>query len=289
MKVAPCVEHSCCCINFGKMGFACAERKRKHVMMTGCLCNFLATIFLIVGSIGGLSTKASVLTRLSWVKGEGEVVLPNIPPVQITAYIGLKAQYQELSCLNQVQMTSIQNITSMGWTGDQNGCFKKTVRWDDEITCQSESQELTNTCNECKKNLLPVSTLFFSIFGQLPTMATNLQRTTRFGDVNCQSTMGVFSNLISLFSSMATLLAFRMSCKDALPTTILGNVTLTWSMGLGYQLVILGTVVKVLDMVCHCLVPTPKERWQKPGEEVSDALAYLSLAAPEEKESPPTD
>eukprot|EP00419_Tripos_fusus_P014516 CAMPEP_0172755990 /NCGR_PEP_ID=MMETSP1074-20121228/160910_1 /TAXON_ID=2916 /ORGANISM="Ceratium fusus, Strain PA161109" /LENGTH=277 /DNA_ID=CAMNT_0013589175 /DNA_START=195 /DNA_END=1028 /DNA_ORIENTATION=- len=259
--------------------------------MTGCFFNFVAMILLIVGSVGGLTTNSSVLLQLAWVKGKGEILFPTGPPVQIKTYIGLTSQHQQAACMNQAQVLLFVNATAGprgAWAEGPPGCFERTFELADEGTCSHDSQEMVKLCEDCRESLLPSFTLFISIFAQIPTMATNLQRTTRFGDVNCQATMGVVSNLFSLFSSMVSLLSFRSYCMGELPETLLGNVNMKWHMGPGFQLVMLGTLVKLVDIACHCFVPTPKQRWKAPGE-VRDTAAYLSLAPAEREQDTPTD
>lgn len=71
---------------------------------------------------------------------------------------------------------------------------------------------------------------------QIPTITTDLQRSTRYCDVNCQKTMGIVTNVLSLFSSMSALMAFRNSCYSSLPTDLSGHGTLHWSIGIGFPL-----------------------------------------------------
>lgn len=282
MKALPFCEQNVLCISVGKIGCACADRARKAVMMTSCAFNCLAMILLIVATIGGLSTQPARITKLAWVRGTGSVNATSC----INMYMGLTTIHNTMGCLSPAQQATAGTVLPQkGWSETSPGFFEKTVSWDDQSACFNDSPEMVVLCEDCKQNRLPTSTLFISIFGQLPTMATNLQRTTRFGDVNCQASIGILSNVFSLLSSMAALVSFRMSCMANLPTSYRG-AEMSWDMGPGYRLLLAGTLVKIIDIICHCAVPTPRQRWEKPGPEVKDTLAYLSMAPPRQEMDP---
>mmetsp|Transcript_85465 Transcript_85465/g.250161 ORF Transcript_85465/g.250161 Transcript_85465/m.250161 type:complete len:346 (-) Transcript_85465:168-1205(-) len=286
MKLAPCVEHSCCCVALGKLGFACADRARKVVMMTGCCFNLLALLLLVVATLGGLSTSPGTLAKLAWVAGAGEVQLPGgRAPLGLEISLGLVAQHAKLACLDEPEAAVFRaSAASAGFEEPSPGCFEQTTRWEDELACGRGFQDTNTVCEDCRDSLLPTSTLFLSIFTQLPTMATNLQRATRFGDVNCQAGFGVVTNFVSLLSSMASLLAFKRTCRDAMPETVMGGAVVTWKLGPGFMLLLAGTLVKLVDILCHCLVPTPRQRWQAPDKSVQDTASYLGLAPPEREQ-----
>lgn len=279
MRLLPCMEQNLCCVAIGKIGCACADRLRKVIMMSSCCMNLLAMFALILAAIGGLATQPAVLSKLAWVRGTGM-----LPRAKLEVYMGLKFQYHQMSCLELPQRTLFLNRTAgMGWSEPEQGCFERLISWNDERMCTQASQEVADLCKDCKKSLLPRSALTLSILTQLPTMATNLQRATRFGDVNCQAGMGFATNFISLFSSLITLMSFRRSCMDNAPAAISG-VSLEWRAGPGLMLVFLGTLVKVIDIIVHCSVPTPRQRWQNPGPEVKDVAVYMAMA-PAQRES----
>lgn len=55
------------------------------------------------------------------------------------------------------------------------------------------------------------ATVSFAIMGaitQIPQMTTDLQRSTRFGDVNCQATMGAVTSFWGTYSGISSLASF---------------------------------------------------------------------------------
>lgn len=136
----------------------------------------------------------------------------------------------------------------------------------------------TALCEGCKDSLLPKATLIAAVFSQLPVINADLQRSTRFGDINCQATWGVIGNLFGFCLNLLALLAFRMACYRSITSSIAG-VPVEWSLGPGFVCLAVSISVKLLDAICHLLVPTPRERWQVPSNRLT-LLEYLRLASP---------
>jgi len=238
----------------------------------------------------GLSTTPAVLRLAPWVVGQGS--LTQCPDgCRVDIYIGVASRIDDLKCdarCSQVEQAIAQRWGVEGSAED----LSREIRWDDVSACtRGDDPEILQLCDDCRNNLLSTSTLVLAILTQLPTMATDLQRTTLFGDVNCQKSMGVVTNLCSLVSSMMSLLAFRAACYQRLPTDIDGQVAVQWSVGLGFKCLVGATLIKIVDALCHVAVPTPSARWEKPDKKLS-LVEYLRLgdsAAPDDSESEATD
>ena len=54
-------------------------------------------------------------------------------------------------------------------------------------------------------------------------------------------------------------------------------VTIDWDLGLGFRSLVIALIVKMIDLICHCLVPTPAERWVKPDKDVQDVTDYMKI------------
>jgi hypothetical protein len=57
-------------------------------------------------------------------------------------------------------------------------------------------------------------------------------------------------------------------------------------LGPGFRCLMAATFIKMVDLVCHALVPTPKERWTKPTPPVKDTAEYLGLASMPQQSDP---
>eukprot|EP00930_Biecheleria_cincta_P087577 TRINITY_DN76805_c0_g1_i1.p1 TRINITY_DN76805_c0_g1~~TRINITY_DN76805_c0_g1_i1.p1 ORF type:complete len:365 (-),score=39.32 TRINITY_DN76805_c0_g1_i1:120-1178(-) len=283
MGLAPCVENSGCCTAVAKLGLPAADRHRKKVMALAAAANVVALILTIFATLG-LTMNSSLLQSTHWVhgKGTGEAV---------EVYIGVSMMSEQIDCEKITQRENrLPNISicetglkQAGFVQQSGSVYERNTEWKSEGVCVKEyiqgpdREILEGLCKQCKENMLPVTSLILSIVAQLPTLATNLQRATVYGDVNCQATMGVVSNLFSLVTSMMSLIGFRFACWRDLPRSIDGR-EVQWELGIGFRCLMVATLVKVLDAACHLLLPTPRARWTKPSPEITDVKDYMMLA-----------
>merc|ERR1719188_1217339 len=97
---------------------------------------------------------------------------------------------------------------------------------------------------------------------------------------------------------MAALLSFRGSCYEPSHDPIAQHVSdllgvlcedpgaVDKQLGPGFRCLMAATCIKIVDLVCHALVPTPKERWTTPDPPVKDTAEYLSLASMPQQSDP---
>merc|ERR1719491_244211 len=114
---------------------------------------------------------------------------------------------------------------------------------------------------------------------QIPQMLTDLQRATTFGDVNCQATLGIVSSLVGTLTTLSSLGAFYQGCTSNLPNYgHAGNdvVSFSWHMGAAFSCFVIATLMKLLDVCAHVLVPTPQARHSIPDEDL-ELVDYLRL------------
>lgn len=255
MQLAPACEFSPCCVFCGKLGVRQCTAQRKPVFTFAAAVNLASLILCIIAALSGFATEASTLERLPWVKGTGKQCIQG-SCADVSVYIGITARY----------VTS----TSGGVTTSQ------VSKWDDGATCNALDQTSNDICKKCKDNLIAKSSLIFGIIGAFPTIATDLQRTTIFGDVNCQNTMGIVTNLFSFVMTLWSLISFRIACYMDLPDKY-GGATMDWDMGPGFRCLMLAVIIKLIDVICHLLVQTPQERWRKPEKELTSVTDYMKL------------
>merc|ERR1712038_1297145 len=116
-------------------------------------------------------------------------------------------------------------------TLDGTGAFKKSgeytytrlLSWSDVASCP-RSPNGTDVfdsvmCQKCGDSA--IRTVSFAITGALESISqlqANLQRATRFGDVNCQATMGRITSFIGFFSGIMALQGFATGCWQPFQT-----------------------------------------------------------------------
>lgn len=295
MRLAPWIEHSACCLFCGKFGLSCAgkQRPRKRLLSAGILLNTLALLLTIVAAIGGLSISGGTLRPLRWVHGRATLQVSNLMGANVTlsmdTYMGIRARYDVVNCSGVTKCSQL--MSAKGFTPVGDGSYEHVLNWDDESTCRRlELAGVAQLCEQCKDSLFSQSSLVLGILTSFPTIATDLQRATLYGDVNCQATMGFISNLISLVSTMVPLLLFRKDCYSNMPEAVSspsGSAPVEWHVGIGFQCLIIATLVKVFDALFHAMIPTPREKWVRPPEGIVDVEDYMALSAPRQKDAPP--
>jgi len=280
MKLAPLIESSACCLACGRVGATALGRRRKPIMLAAFALNLLAFIFTCLALVG-TSKDPSSLRSIPWVKGSGVLLGLGANGATYDVYVGNSMRVDILRCSEDPSKGEACRAAALarGFTRPSTdpNLFQRNVAWDDEAACNfiGNATSLSASCQECKDNLLSHSSLILSLITQFPTMTTDLQRTTRFGDVNCQKTMGVLSNLVSFVTTIISLLAFRSACWSALPVES-DFAHFQWSLGPGFRLLMAAAGIKIADAIAHSLVPTPPGKWQKPnkGLELAD---YMEL------------
>eukprot|EP00403_Amphidinium_massartii_P027596 CAMPEP_0178404400 /NCGR_PEP_ID=MMETSP0689_2-20121128/17863_1 /TAXON_ID=160604 /ORGANISM="Amphidinium massartii, Strain CS-259" /LENGTH=284 /DNA_ID=CAMNT_0020025381 /DNA_START=200 /DNA_END=1054 /DNA_ORIENTATION=- len=246
----------------------CASHNRKTFMLFAVFVNLIAMVFVLLSCISGLASDKALVKALPWVTGEAPATMG-----PWKTYISITSRVDRMECgLGQFQ--SVCNSTRFpaaeGWVWQEEGAFERSVEWSQASAC-TQALDVA-TCEKCRDNALTSASLVLAIVGQMATITSNLQRSTVYGDVNCQAFWGVGSNVMSFFSSLTSLLSFRSACYQALPSGP------TWKLGIAFHAVALTLVFKIVDAVFHFILPTPEVRWHKPPGEVASIEDYMSLA-----------
>lgn len=263
-------------------------------MSVAFIFSFVSWLFLAFALLG-LSTDPSWVEVGNWAKGtmvddeSGELVMD--------VYAGVQMRVDKVDC-NLDHNVSFCILTVEGLPGfersSSEGEYIRLMRWNDAASCRlsNETDEADrHLCEECAKNsLASVSLAIFGFLGQIPQLHQNLQRMTRFGDLNCLSFQGVVGSLLGNLIMVAALAAFSASCVEALPTTVPNTpyLRIEWSNGVGFNAIALAAVLKLVDVVLHLLTPTPAARWKPPPAGVTEIRDFLLLATrdPEDVELP---
>jgi len=219
----------------------------------------------ILLSVLGLSTTPSVVQTFAWAKGRAEN-----PYFTATIHVGLRNRVVQLEPAPNVSLPRDVPSTI-------------TTSWQDEESCSIYS--MNETCQACQDAVGATSTwAITSLLTQTVQVATDLQRTTPFGDVNCQKVMGVVTGLYGLISGLMALADFANHCWRTQPRTFsistypeVGTIESSFEAGPGTILIAIATVLKIVDVICHALVPTPTPRHAKPPSSIGPLPEYLVL------------
>ena len=237
MPYPPCCAISCChntcekggfCDALGRSGLKSMDTHRAKLMYIASFFSVLSIIFCIV-AVCSLSTRAEDVERTCWTYGETD---------RYEYYVGLEAIV----------------ITGEGIDGEMK------LNWDD-ADCPDEY------CEDCKEaTSSSVTTAIMSLITCFPTLATDIQRSTRKGDLNCQKFMALFTGFMGTISTLVALSTYADGCYRELPDQDPFGDDITWSLGPGFSMLLLATFLKPLDMIFHILLPVVKD------EDVSETL-----------------
>jgi hypothetical protein len=247
----------------------------------GFLLNFVALILSIIALISGLATEGARVEALPWVEGDAELTdTTGAVTANYKLFISMKLRYETVDCEESSDTLLCGTfVETAGFTHKEDTIYERKLEWDD-VACADNPNIDVDTekmCKDCKENLVPSFSLVLSILVQFPTMTTDLQRSTRYGDVNCQSAFGLCTNIFGFVVSLGALMSFRKACYNDLPGSLYGQ-DVDWSIGVGYNCVFVATVIKLLDASVHFLLPTPKQKWKKPPAGITEVEDYMMLA-----------
>eukprot|EP00603_Paraphysomonas_imperforata_P003605 CAMPEP_0114432854 /NCGR_PEP_ID=MMETSP0103-20121206/11380_1 /TAXON_ID=37642 ORGANISM="Paraphysomonas imperforata, Strain PA2" /NCGR_SAMPLE_ID=MMETSP0103 /ASSEMBLY_ACC=CAM_ASM_000201 /LENGTH=252 /DNA_ID=CAMNT_0001602563 /DNA_START=45 /DNA_END=803 /DNA_ORIENTATION=- len=228
-------EDSACCLKVSKLGTDWGDQNRAAIMLVAGAFSFLGLILSLVVLIG-LSTDADTVQDTAWNVGESN---------SADFYIG----------------PNVMIATSGGQT------FKQ--EWDD-VDCENTVlvQDGADACTSCADAALGiVSTVVMAFITSITTLQTNVQRSTRAGDLNCQKFMGMLTAVAGFFGTLFSLSSFVNDCSRELPDRTGAGETIDWSMGPGFACLLLATIIKPIDFFAHLIVPVIKPDEDVEGEE----------------------
>lgn len=252
-------------------------------MLSAFCMSFIAWI-LILASLAAISEDGTNIKNVAWVKGTTTLDATAYPPsgASLTSYLGLTARVDEIT-------------TSSGTTSS-------TIKWDATNSCVVGG--LTGSqCQECADNSGGAQT--FMITGaitQIFQMTTDLQRMTRYGDLNCQKSLGTITGIYGTYSGLQALATFMSKCanrgwgewfREGASTSFVVTATgapatsqIDYSGNAGFVLILIATLLRGFDVLIHLIVPTPPANQFKAQEGCDGATLseYRSLVGMEPTE-----
>lgn len=233
-----CFEHNILLRTFGRVGFAACDRYRKPIFLTAFVFSMLGWVFSIAAAFA-YTTNDQTVRNVAW--GIGDVA-----DGSLTYYVGL----EEL----------VIDDNNNGESGFRSG----TIAWVGEQACTRAVQFRANSlggalveaengvmphCRTCRNTAVYtcVRLAIVSCITQVFQITTDLQRTTRYGDLNCQKMFGFATSLYGLVSTIETLRVFRLFCglKSAMPP---------WELSTSLNVTIVDTgALSQIEVIMRCV------------------------------------
>jgi len=132
----------------------------------------------------------------------------------------------------------------------------QSIVWGDSAchTLEQAGNDL-GFCEECRTECdAAVGVAIVSLITIIPTITTDIQRSTRRGDMNCQKFMGILTGVLGFVSTLAALSTYAGGCYHNLPTEYNG-VRINYSLGPGFLCLLVATVLKIIDVVANVFLP----------------------------------
>lgn len=229
----PCFYFQCCydifefskfCTNIGKIGIRYFDTHRAVIMLTATFVTF-ACLILTTFALVAVSDFNSYVKTTCWTYGDvddGSKI-----------YIGL----------NQIVI-------------EQPGMPDQSIVWGDSACHKFEQANGDqNFCEECRNECDgSVGVAIVSLITVLPTLTTDIKRSTRRGDMNCQKFMGILTGVLGFTTTLASLSAYAGGCYRNLPSTYNGK-NIDYSLGPGFICLLIATVLKIFDVVVNVCLP----------------------------------
>jgi len=267
-------EHSFFARIFGSIGVVgFGDVYRAQILTFAFSLSLVAWCFMIFACFA-ITSQRSVLSNTHWVKA-------NIDKGSVRMYIGLSHAGFDLrnngknSSIPSYFMRSLQNSCDGAITFSSKSYNDQNVRIDNfgDIFYNDD-------CNTCRKGALSsISLAITNVLSQFVQMTTALQRTTPYGDLNCQKMMGVITGIYGLISTVESLRSFRKNCglKSDIPPWARSvhidgylldsgdavSIKVRLNAGIAFTLLSIAIWLKCVDVICHLLVPTPKQKRRK--------------------------
>lgn len=219
--------------------------------------NTIRCLFLRLGMMANLS--GLILTILSCFAMSKNFYYLNLLPFSSANVIGLE---QFLKIHVGLRAIAVKNML----TSDV-----KIIPFDK--ICSDEW--MVENCNKCQNvSASMVGTIISSAVAFLPSIFTDTTRMYINYDVNCQKMAATIFALISLALSLITMMEYRFLCYvsfykgliyldeedeivEAFSETAVKMISFDWNVGAGFTCLILGSLLKIVDICCNFLVQTP--------------------------------
>jgi hypothetical protein len=269
-------EHSPWCRGIGRVGTAFGDRNRGYIMLSAFAVSFVAWI-LTFAAFAATSSQAGMIRDTCWAKSTATFSPTLHPPLgaTVTSYVGIGSRVDVIDTPGEASTTSV-------------------VEWSTPGSCTLLNGVSYPRCEQCgAKSQEALQWLITSAITQVFQMTTDLQRTTRYGDLNCQKALGTLTGIYGTVATMQSLKAFMYECAGRgpeeyfrhrveyllpVPAETAANasgananaananaanassaerVAVEIRGGPGFALLLLATLLKLYDVACHASVPTP--------------------------------
>ena len=280
-------EHSRFAQTLGKISIG-GEKWRRPVMWIALISSCLTMILAILSCLG-FEKNENLVRAFPWTKGKFHITAESHQlNVEVHFNVGLGAiiadTFNVPDWLRKAKASKLKQMNEVQ-TFDSQACKEGFLS-------ETLNTTLCTTCQEASAGLLVPA--IFAVITCLPSIQTDIQRMFPRYDLNCQKFMAVFvAGMFGTISTLATIYGYSSGCWRNFPekgwhqitpeNTLTNHITVmfdgNWYGGPGLSLMIAATLLKVVNMVCHLIVPTPNFCRTIDGENDLIVIVYKKESA----------
>ena len=302
---APCFRSAKCrrywevgmfCRAFGGVGCACADRRRGGIMLFAFAMSAVAWVFVLACS-AATSTSPEIVLQTAWAAADVQATQGGAT-IRGTVYAGINLRVSQLEVtladgevleLTRVVPTNtgagaacVTQMNISEWKAGDDAPWAVPAGANASSVGLHATDEQLALCAHCYEQAAEaVRSIVLSAITAVPTMLSDLQRATSFGDANCQKALGVITGTFSLLSGIVGLQAFARGCLRSLPNEVAltngATLAANWRPGPGLVLLAVATLLKIVDIVCHIAVPTPAAKRDRAARDAKSLPDYLHM------------
>jgi hypothetical protein len=216
-------DRSSFCNKIGKIGLPFFDSNRKYIMLSMAFLALVSAVLSVIPVLS-ISHRQLVVMNTAWTIG-------NVGNNELHFYVGLST----------VVVDTNNTMTSYDW---------------ESARCTSIDSSNRDYCDQC--NVACDSTIRVAIINLLtsiPTITTDLKRSTKKGDLNCQKFMALFTGILGTITTLSSISLFLDGCFRHLPEYDAQGKTIIYTLGPGFICLLIPQVLKPLDVLVNLLTP----------------------------------
>jgi len=225
-------SENCFCKIIGSCGSSWADKNRSKIFFVASIFSFISLI-LLATCLVSLSSNKNAIKAVPFMYG---LISPADGGDDFHFYNGVVSIYLQDA---PDSLTEIKN-------------------WQD-VECSSTEVFNESTCKDCKSaSFQATQAIVIGFISQFPQIFTDLCRSKAKNDLNCLKLIGIVTGIIGFLSTMVALAGYSSNCYSKIDSSY-DTTDVDKQLGPAFFLLLIATLLKLVDVIAHSLVPTPKE------------------------------